>query len=90
MPRTTTVGAALTALLMLGCEPVKPRPASAPPPPEQPRASKQSDGGIMQIPDGGSQSALGKSRDAAVRTKQKIDAYQEEVSRQADEVFKNP
>ena len=34
-------------------------------------------------------SALGKARDAAVRTKAQSDAYQKEVSKQADEVFKN-
>jgi hypothetical protein len=79
------------AAALAGCKPMSPRPAAAPPPPPQPVAQDpKSDPGIMQIPEGGSNSALGKARDAAVRTKGRIQQYQDEVAKQADEVFKNP
>lgn len=79
------------AAALQGCKPMSPRPAAAPPPPPQPVAQDSTpDGGIMQIPEGGSKSSLGKARDAAVRTKERIQQYQDEVARQADEVFKNP
>ncbi len=68
-----------------------PRPAAAPKPPPQPVVQdRKTDEGIMQIPEGGSKSALGKARDAAVRTKERVQQYQDEVAQQADEVFKNP
>jgi hypothetical protein len=79
------------AAALTGCKPMSPRPAAAPAPAPAPVAQQPaSDPGIMQIPEGGSKSALGKARDAAVRTKERVQQYQDEVARQADEVFKNP
>ena len=37
-----------------------------------------------------SKSTLGKARDAALRTRDRMDAYQQDVAKQADDVFKNP
>jgi hypothetical protein len=82
-----TLGAAAA---LAGCKPMSPRPAAAPPPPQPVAQDPKTDPGIMQIPEGGSNSALGKARDAAVRTKGRIQQYQDEVAKQADEVFKNP
>lgn len=78
------------AAALAGCKPMSPRPAAAPPPPQPVAQDPKSDPGIMQIPEGGSNSALGKARDAAVRTKGRIQQYQDEVAKQADDVFKNP
>lgn len=79
------------AAALVGCKPMNPRPAAAPAPPTEPAARQAtSDPGIMRVPAGGSKSALGKARDAAVRTKERVQQYQDEVARQADEVFKNP
>jgi hypothetical protein len=78
------------AAALAGCKPMSPRPAAAPPPPQPVAQDPKTDPGIMQIPEGGSNSALGKARDAAVRTKGRIQQYQDEVAKQADEVFKNP
>ena len=78
------------AAALAGCKPMSPRPAAAPPPPQPVAQDPKSDPGIMQIPEGGSSSALGKARDAAVRTKGRIQQYQDEVAKQADDVFKNP
>lgn len=79
------------AAALAGCKPMNPRPAAAPAPPPEPATQRAaSDPGIMQVPEGGSKSALGKARDAAVRTKERVQQYQDEVARQADEVFKNP
>lgn len=98
MPTRTAgalIPAALGALLALSaCKPMNPRPASAPPP--QPQDAAQAAGrDPSKDPAPGdsdwkSSSALGKARDAAVRTRDRVNAYQEEVGRQADEVFKNP
>lgn len=88
-----TTAALLSCVAALAaCKPMNPRPAAAPPPqPAQPVAQdRTSNGGIMQIPEGGSNSALGKARDAAVRTRDRVNQYQDEVAKQADDVFKNP
>jgi hypothetical protein len=78
------------AAALAGCKPMSPRPAAAPPPPQPVAQDPKTDPGIMQIPEGGSNSTLGKARDAAVRTKGRIQQYQDEVAKQADDVFKNP
>ena len=76
-----------------GCKPMKPRPAQAVPS-QEPTPVAEGKRDPSKDPQPGdpewkSSSALGKARDAAVRSKQQVDAYQQEVSRQADEVFKN-
>jgi hypothetical protein len=95
---TPTHRAALAAALlaslaaMPACKPMKPRPAAAPqqqPAPAQaeapaPRGDDPLDSKYR------STSTLGKARDAALRTRDKIDAYQQDVARQADEALKNP
>ena len=77
-----------------GCKPMNPRPAVAPPPEQAdvPQTAKRdpSKDPAPGDPEWKSSSALGKARDSAVRTKAAADAYQQEVARQADEVFKNP
>ena len=84
----------LAACLSSGCKPVKPRPPmpvpsqEAEPPKEEKRdPSKDPSAGD---PEWKSSSALGKARDSAVQLKVKVDAYQQEVAKQADEVFKKP
>ena len=88
--RLPLVAAALAASAAIlasgGCKPMKPRPAVAPAPEPAPAAPQQSTGDDKYQ----SKSYLGKARDAAERTKDRIDAYQQEVSKQADDVFKNP
>ena len=78
---------ALPLALAAGCD-VRPRPAvaKAPEPAAKDPAHEPQPGDV----DYQSQSYLGKARDAAVRTKAKIDDYQEQVAKQADEVFKKP
>ena len=77
-----------------GCKPMNPRPAVAPPPQEaeapQTANRDSSKDPAPGDPEWKSSSALGKARDAGARTKAAVDAYQQEVARQADEVFKNP
>ena len=75
-----------------GCKPMNPRPAQAKPAEEPTDVASKRDGSHPSPgdPEWESSSSLGKARDAAVRVKAKVDAYQQEVSRQADEVFKNP
>ncbi len=86
MPPAAALAAAAVILAFSGCKPMKPRPASAPAPEPAPAAPQQSAGDDKYQ----SKSHLGKARDAAERTKDRIDAYQQEVSKQADDVFKNP
>jgi hypothetical protein len=80
---------------LMACKPMTPRPAVAAPAQQEaaPAATANRDPATDPTPgdpNWESGSALGKARDAAVRTKVKVDAYQKEVSKQADEVFKNP
>ena len=80
---------------LMACKPMTPRPAVAAPAQQEaaPAATANRDPATDPTPgdpNWESGSALGKARDAAVRTKAKSDAYQKEVSKQADEVFKNP
>jgi hypothetical protein len=84
----------LLALAALpGCKPMKPRPAAAPP--AQPAAPAPADAQAQGEADPldskyQSKSTLGKARDAALRTRDRMDAYQQDVAKQADDVFKNP
>ena len=92
--RAALLLAALAVVSALpGCKPMNPRPAVAPPPQEAdaPQTANRdpSKDPAPGDPEWKSSSALGKSRDAAVRTKAAVDAYQQEVARQADDVFKN-
>jgi len=74
-----------------GCKPMNPRPAAAPPaPPPEQRATGSTGNAVTDAPPGGSSSALGKARDAALRTKSAYEKYQEDVAKQADDVFRNP
>ena len=80
---------------LVACKPMTPRPAVATPAQQEPTPAATANRDPATDPTPGdpnweSGSALGKARDAAVRTKAKSDAYQKEVSKQADEVFKNP
>ena len=74
------------------CKPMKPRPATATPPqPEQPAQGARSTGDSDPIDSKyQSSSTLGKARDAALRARDRMDAYQQDVAKQADEVFKKP
>ena len=81
--------AAVTLAAAIGCEPSvnrgqTKRPEEAP----QPTESRQQS--FDTIPDGGSKSALGKSRDAAVRVRDKMQERDDEIGKMADDVFKNP
>ena len=79
----------LIAVATLGCEPSVDRGQSKQPPIAPAGAPKQQ--AFDTIPDGGSKSALGKSRDAAVRLKEKMEARDAEIGKMADDVFKtNP
>ena len=80
---------------LVACKPMTPRPAVATPPQQEADPAATANRDPSKDPTPGdpnweSGSALGKARDAAVRTKAKVDAYQQEVAKQADEVFKNP
>lgn len=80
------LAAALTAMLAgAACKPMKPRPTPTPPPaPAEPAKPEATTGPTER------KSHLGKAMDAAERTRDRVNAYQDEVSKQADEVFKNP
>ncbi len=77
----------LIAVATLGCEPSVDRGQSKQPPIAPAGAPKQQ--AFDAIPDGGSKSALGKSRDAAVRMKEKMEARDAEIGQIADDVFKS-
>ena len=77
----------LIAVATLGCEPSVDRGQSKQPPIAPAGAPKQQT--FDTIPDGGSKSALGKSRDAAVRLKEKMEARDAEIGQMADDVFKS-
>lgn len=88
MPATRTAAALAGALLVASgaaCKPMKPRPTPTPPPaPAEPAKTDAPTGPTER------KSHLGKAMDAAERTRDRINAYQDEVSKQADDVFKNP
>lgn len=70
--------------VLAACEPSVDRgQAKKPAPPPPPPPAK-----FDQIPDGGSKSTLGKARDAAVRTRDKIQARDAEIGKMADDIFK--
>jgi|GEM_PF-2515788 len=77
----------LIAVATLGCEPSVDRGQSKRPPIAPAGAPKQQT--FDTIPDGGSKSALGKSRDAAVRLREKMEARDAEIGQMADDVFKS-
>lgn len=77
-----------TATALCGCEPSVDRGQSKQPPIPPPGAPKQQS--FDTIPEGGSKSALGKSRDAAVRLKEKMESRDAEIGKMADDVFKTP
>ncbi len=77
----------LIAVATLGCEPSVDRGQSKRPPIAPAGAPKQQTFDTM--PDGESKSALGKSRDAAVRLKEKMEARDAEIGKMADDVFKS-
>ncbi len=69
---------------LCGCdESVDRGQAKKAPPPPPPAAAK-----FDQIPEGGSKSTLGKARDAAVNTRDKIQARDAEIGKMADDIFK--
>jgi hypothetical protein len=80
------------ALAAAACKPMKPRPATAPPPQAEAPADTARSGGDADPIDSKYQSSstLGKARDAALRARDRMDAYQQDVAKQADEVFKKP
>ena len=77
----------LIAVATLGCEPSVDRGQSKQPPIAPAGAPKQQ--AFDAIPDGGSKSSLGKSRDAAVRLKEKMETRDAEIGQMADDVFKS-
>ena len=91
--RTAASAAAITlaavAIAGLGCEPsVNRGQTKRPEEASQPTESRQQS--FDTIPDGGSKSALGKSRDAAVRVRDKMQERDAEIGKMADDAFKNP
>jgi hypothetical protein len=94
-PNAILALAALAACIALpACKPMKPRPPQ-PVPSQEPDAPKEEKRDPSKDPSAGdpewkSSSSLGKARDSAVRLKVKVDEYEQEVSKQADEVFKKP
>ena len=76
----------LIAAATLGCEPSVDRGQSKQPPIPPAGAPKQQ--AFDTVPDGGSKSVLGKSRDAAVRVREKIEARDAEIGKMADDLFK--
>ena len=81
------VSLTLIAVITLGCEPSVDRGQSKRPPIAPAGAPKQQT--FDTIPEGGSQSSFGKSRDAAVRLKEKMEARDAEIGQMADDVFKS-
>lgn len=75
------------SVITLGCEPSVDRGQSKQPPivPEGPPKQRSFD----TTPEGGSKSVLGKSRDAAVRLRDKIEARDAEIGKMADDIY-NP
>lgn len=81
------VSLTLIAVITLGCEPSVDRGQSKRPPIAPAGAPKQQT--FDTIPEGGSQSSFGKSRDAAVRLREKMEARDAEIGQMADDVFKS-
>ena len=81
------------AACLAACDDVKPRQPSAARSTEAPPGPADAKRDPAKDPSPGdpgwkSSSALGKARDSAVQLKEKIAQHEEEVSKQADEVFK--
>ncbi len=75
----------LAAVTALGCEPSIDRGQSKQPPIAPAGAPKQQT--FDTVPEGGSKSTLGKSRDAAVRVRDKMEARDAEIGKMADDIF---
>ncbi len=90
MKKTNLLGfgaiSAMTAVLSLGCDPTIDRGQSKQPP--IPPAGEPTQNTFDTVPEGGSKSSLGKSRDAAVRVREKMEARDAEIGKMADDVFK--
>jgi len=82
----TTMCLIATAVTACGCEPSVDRGQSKQPPIPPPGTPQQRS--FDTIPEGGSKSVLGKSRDAAVRVRDKMEARDAEIGKMADDVFK--
>ncbi len=72
------------ALLAVGCEQSVDRGQSNQPP--IPPQGKPASSGFDTIPEGGSKSTLGKSRDAAVRVREQMEARDAEIGKMADDL----
>jgi hypothetical protein len=81
------VSLTLIAVITLGCEPSVDRGQSKRSPIAPAGAPKQQT--FDTIPEGGSQSSFGKSRDAAVRLKEKMEARDAEIGQMADDLIKS-
>lgn len=86
---TATLAIALACAASMGCEPSVNRGQTRKPEAE-PASQQQPQQPFGTIPEGGSKSALGKSRDAAVRVRDKMQQRDAEIGQMADDVFKNP
>lgn len=85
----TAAAAAMAVAAVMGCEPSVNRGQTRKPE-AAPAEQKQPQQPFDTIPDGGSKSALGKSRDAAVRVRDKMQQRDAEIGQMADDAFKNP
>lgn len=86
---TAAAIATVTLAAATGCEPsVNRGQTKRPEEASQPTESRQQS--FDTIPEGGSKSALGKSRDAAVRVRDRMQERDAEIGKMADDVFKNP
>lgn len=80
--------ALLVCIAIVACEQSVDRGQSKRPP--KPVEEKPAQNSFDTIPEGGSKSALGKSRDSAVRLRDKMEARDAEIGKMADDIFKKP
>ncbi len=78
----------VSCLALVACEQSVDRGQSKRPP--KPVEEKPAQNSFDTIPEGGSQSSLGKSRDSAVRLRDKMEARDAEIGKMADDIFKKP
>ncbi len=78
----------ITQLIACGCEQQVDRGQSKRPPP--PKAEAPAQQSFDTVPQGGSQSSLGKARDSAVHLRDKMEARDAEIGKMADDIFKKP
>ncbi|MSR70171.1 MAG: hypothetical protein EXS17_07490 [Phycisphaerales bacterium] len=86
--RTTPSIVAISLLLAFGCEQSVDRGQSKRPP--KPVEEKPAQNSFDTVPQGGSQSTLGKARDSAVHLRDKMQARDAEIGKMADDIFKTP